>query len=162
MANELKKEVTITRILDVPRATVWRAWTDPKIVPKWWGPRGVTIPECEIEPRKGGKIHIVMLAGKELGPAEGTRWPMTGTFEEVTPQSRLVFAANAEDGNSQTILETRTTVTFDEIQGKTKVTVHTLLTKSTDTPQAKFAVQGMEMGWNQQMDKLGEHFKMNK
>jgi uncharacterized protein YndB with AHSA1/START domain len=156
MANEPKKEVTITKIFDAPRAVVWQAWTDPKIVTKWWGPRGVTTPTCEVDARKGGKINIVMLAGKELGPAEGTKWPMTGTFEEVTPQTKLVYSANALDEGSKTLLETTTTVTFEDLQGKTKLTVHVLLTKSSDTPQAKFAIQGMEMGWNQSVEKLGE------
>jgi uncharacterized protein YndB with AHSA1/START domain len=161
MANEPKKELTITRTFDAPREFVWKAWTDPKIVTKWWGPRGVTTPTCEVDARKGGKINIVMLAGKEMGNFAGQEWPMTGTFDEVSPQDRLVYVANALDNRSKTLLETRTTVTFDEIRGKTKLTVHTLLTKSSDTPQAKFAIQGMEAGWTQSLDKLAEFVKPN-
>jgi uncharacterized protein YndB with AHSA1/START domain len=158
MANEPRKELTITRIFDAPRTTVWKAWTDPRIVTKWWGPRGVTTPTCEVDARKGGKINIVMLAGKELGPAAGQEWPMTGTFDDVTPQDRLVFTSVAlqDRKGSRTLLETRTTVTFDDLHGKTKLTVHILLTKSSDTPEAKFAIQGMEGGWSQSLDKLGE------
>ena len=139
-------------------ATVWKAWTDPRIVTKWWGPRGVTIPTCEVDARVGGKINIVMLAGKEMGPAAGQEWPMTGTFEEVTPQDRLVFSANAlqDRRGSRTLLETRTAVTFNDFQGKTKLTIHIVLTRSSDTPEAKFAIQGMEGGWRQSFDKLGE------
>ena len=158
MANEPRKELTITRLIDAPRAIVWRAWTDPEIVTKWWGPKGVTTPTCEVDARKGGKINIVMLAGKELGDFAGKKWPMEGRFEEVAPQDRLVFTANALDDGSQTMLETRTTVTFAEEQGKTKLTVHIMLTRSSDTPQAKFAIQGMEMGWGQSLDKLVESF----
>jgi uncharacterized protein YndB with AHSA1/START domain len=44
MADELKKELTITRIFDASRDLVWKAWTDQKILQKWWGPRGVTNP----------------------------------------------------------------------------------------------------------------------
>ena len=69
MADELKKELTITRIFDAPRDLVWKAWTDQKILQKWWGPKGVTNPICEWDARLGGNIYIVMLAGKELGPA---------------------------------------------------------------------------------------------
>ena len=158
MANEPRKELTITRIFDAPRAMVWKAWTDPRIVTKWWGPRGVTIPTCEVDARRGGKINIVMLAGKELGPAAGQEWHMTGTFEEVTPQDRLVFTAIAlqDRKGSRSLLETRTTVTFDDLQGKTKLTVHILITRFSDTPEAKFAIQGMEGGWSQSFDKLGE------
>lgn len=158
MENKPRKELTITRILDAPREIVWNAWTDPKIVTKWWGPRGVTTPTCKVDARKGGKINIVMLAGKELGPMEGQEWPMMGVFEEVTPQSRLVFTAGAlqDKKGTQTLLETRTTITFDDLKGKTKLTVHILLIKSSDTPEANFAVQGMEQGWIQSVDKLEE------
>ena len=158
MANEPRKELTISRIFDAPRAMVWKAWTDPGMVTKWWGPRGVTTPTCEVDARKGGKINIVMLAGKELGPAVGHEWPMTGTFEEVTPQDRLVYTASAlqDRKGSQSLLETRTTVTFDDLHGKTKLTVHILLTRSSDTPEAKFVIQGMEGGWSQSFDKLEE------
>ena len=159
MANEPKKELTITCTFDAPRELVWKAWIDPKIVTKWWGPRGVTTPTCEVDARKGGKINIVMLAGKEMGNFAGEEWPMTGTFEEVSPQDRLVYIANALDDRSKTLLETRTTVTFDEMKGKTKLTVHILLIKSSDTAQAKFAIQGMEAGWTQSLDKLAELVK---
>jgi hypothetical protein len=59
------------------------------------GAERVTIPACDVDARRGGKINIVMLAGEELGPAAGQEWPMTGTFEEVTPQDRIVFATRA-------------------------------------------------------------------
>ena len=83
---------------------------------------------------------------------------MNGTSEEVTPQGRLVYTTNAlqDREGRQTLLETRTPVTFDDLQGKTKPTVNILLTKSSDTPEAKFAIQGMEGGWSQSFDKLGE------
>jgi len=148
----------MARTFDAPRAMVWKAWTDPEMVTRWWGPRGVTTPTCEVDARRGGKINIVMLAGKELGPAAGQEWPMTGTFEEVTPQDRLVFTATAlqDRRGSRALLETRTTVTFDDLQGKTRLTLHILITRSSDTPEAKFAIQGMEAGWSQSFDKLGE------
>jgi uncharacterized protein YndB with AHSA1/START domain len=148
----------MTRIFDAPRAMVWKAWTDPEMVSRWWGPRGVTTPTCEVDARRGGKINIVMLAGKELGPAAGQEWPMTGTFEEVTPQDRLVFTATAlqDRKGSRALLETRTTVTFDDLQGKTRLKLHILITRSSNTPEAKFAIQGMEDGWSQSFDRLGE------
>lgn len=84
--NDTRRELDITRTFDASLDIVWRAWTDSKLVAKWWGPRGVTNPVCEVDAMPGGKINIVMLAGKELGPAEGMKWPMIGVFKEVTPQ----------------------------------------------------------------------------
>jgi len=123
MADELKKELTITRIFDASRDLVWKGWTDQTILQKWWGPRGVTNPICEWDARPGGKIYIVMLAGKELGPVEGTKWPINGTFKEVIPQSRLVFVGGALDDmdrGSDTFIEHEVTVDFEDLGGQDK------------------------------------------
>lgn len=157
MADE-PKELKIVRTFDAPRELVWKAWTDQKIIQKWWGPRGVTNPTCEWDARPGGKIYIVMLAGRELGPAEGMKWPMKGTFKEVKPQSRIVFTGGAMDDvdrASDTFIEQEITVDFEDLGGKTKMSLHLVITKS-GGPKAAAALQGMTMGWNQQMDKLGE------
>jgi uncharacterized protein YndB with AHSA1/START domain len=158
MTDELRKELTITRIFDASRDLVWKAWTDQKIVQKWWGPRGVTNPICEWDARPGGKIYIVMLAGEELGPAEGMKWPINGTFKEVIPQSRLVFVGGALDDidrGSDTFLEHEVTVDFEDLGDKTKMNLHIVITKARG-PKAPAALQGMTEGWNQQIDKLGE------
>ena len=86
MENEPRKELTITRIFDAPRAMVWKAWTDPRIVTKWWGPRGVTIPTCEVDVSRVGKINIVVLAGEELGPTgDRSRVLRHPDYPEKTP-----------------------------------------------------------------------------
>ena len=151
--NDVKKELTLTRVFNAPKEIVWKAWTDPKLVEKWWGPRGVTNPTCIWEAKPQGNIHIVMLAGEELGSLKGQEWPMTGTFTEIQEPNKLVFTANALV-NDKPILEHMTTVTFEDQNGQTKMTVHIQVTKT--TPEAAGPLQGMEMGWNQQLDKLGE------
>lgn len=158
MANSNNKELTITRVFDAPRELVWKAWTDPKILEKWWGPRGVTNPVCEWNAKPGGNINIVMLAGKELGNFAGQKWPMTGTFKEVTPQSRIVYISNALDDVKNIMLEAETTVDFEELEKKTKMNLHVIVTKA-DEKKAAFALQGMEMGWNQSIDKLQEELE---
>lgn len=98
------KSLFITRTFDAPHDLVFKAWTDPKLIANWWGPRGVTNPVCELDARPGGSIHIVMLAGKELGDLKGQKWPMKGIFNEVIPPKRIVFTSSAiedEDGNPQ-------------------------------------------------------------
>jgi uncharacterized protein YndB with AHSA1/START domain len=152
-----KKDLVITRVFDAPRGLVWKAWTDPKLLKRWWGPRGVTNPTCEWDARPGGKIDIVMLAGKELGNFAGQKWPMTGIFREVKPQSRLVFASNALDDVKDILMETEVTVDFEELGGKTKMILHIVVTKS--DAKAAMALQGMEIGWNQSIDKLAEELE---
>lgn len=142
------------RILDASKEVVWNAWTDPKLVAQWWGPNGVTIPECEIDRRVGGKIYIVMLAGEAMGPFKGTRWPMKGVFTAVTPFSRLTYQAQAwtEGQEAETQIDQIADITFEEQQGKTKVTINVTITNADTAP--KMALQGMSHGFNQQLDKL--------
>ena len=149
------RELAITRTLDAPRELVWKAWTDQKLVQKWWGPRGVTNPTCVWEARTDGKIDIVMLAGEELGPLAGQKWPMNGAFKEVTPQSRLVFTSNAIDEHQEALLENVITVDFEEVGGKTKMTVRIAVTKAVPG-KTESMLGGMAQGWNQQTDKLVE------
>ena len=146
LANEAT--VTITRVFDAPRALVWAAWTDPKQMAQWWGPRHFTNPACELDVRVGGKIRIDM-----CGP-DGTIYPMTGTFRDVFVPARLVFMAEARDHAGKALLESLTTVTFVEEGGKTKLTVHAHAVGL--APIAPQMLAGMEAGWAQSIDKLDE------
>lgn len=158
---EPKKDITFERTLNASREVVWKAWTDPKLVAQWWGPEGVTNPVCEIDPRVGGSLHIVMEAGEAMGPAKGMRWPMKGTFTEVVVPERLVFLSSAFStaDEKEAALETTTEVTLTEDAGKTKMVVHTFVTKTNpgaggSFPSTDQMIAGMEAGWNQQFDKL--------
>lgn len=93
-----------------------------------------------------------MIAGSELGEMAGQRWPMTGEFKEVEEPSKLVFTGNAIVEGKE-VLQHLTTVSFEEADGKTHMTVHIQVTK-TVMPEAAGPLSGMEMGWNQQLDKL--------
>jgi uncharacterized protein YndB with AHSA1/START domain len=154
--EESKKELTLDRTFDAPIDLVWKAWTDSEMISQWWGPRGATTPTCEWEFKVGGNIHIVMLAGEELGPLKGQEWPMTGTFTQIDEPKRLVFTTTALR-DDKPMLKNLVTVTFEEQNGKTTMTVHIVVTKV--TPEAAGPLQGMEMGWNQQLDKLGEFLR---
>lgn len=102
-----------------------------------------------------------MLAGKELGPAEGMKWPMKGTFKEVVPQSRLVYTSGALDDvdrGSDTFIEQTVTIEFEDLGEKTSMNLHLVVTK-VEGPKASDAMQGMTMGWNQQVDKLAEELR---
>ena len=145
-----KRELHITRLLDAPRDLVYKVWTDPNHVAQWWGPKYFTNPLCEMDVRTGGAILI------HMQDADGVVYPMKGVFDEVVEPERLVFTAEALDGvDGPPILEDRTTVTFEEVDGKTLLTVHAVVTRA--TAQGELALEGMEQGWNEQLDKLAEH-----
>jgi uncharacterized protein YndB with AHSA1/START domain len=140
--------VTLKRVFDAPRALVWKAWTDPKMMAQWFGPRGFTIPVCELDVCKGGTLRIVM-----RGP-DGNDYPMKGVFLSVTEPERLVFTNIAIDNDGKHLLEGETTVTFSEEGGKTTLTLKTHAVGL--VPFAPSMLGGMEAGWTQSIDKLQE------
>lgn len=88
---------------------------------------------------------------------QAKEWPMNGVFDEVTPQSRLVFSSNALDVGRNILLECMVTVDFEAIGKRTKMNLRFTVTKA--DARAEFAIKGAESGWNQQIDKLGEELK---
>ena len=140
--------VEIVRVFDAPRALVWQAWTDPTMMAQWFGPRGFTIPLCELEVRVGGSLRIVM-----RGP-DGNEYPMKGVFREVVAPERLVFSNIAIDRDGNHLLEGETIVTFAEQAGKTTLTLKTHAVGR--VPIAPQMLAGMEAGWTQSIDKLEE------
>ena len=114
-----ERVLVIERIFDAPPSLVFKAWTDPKQVAQWWGPKGFTNPVCEMDARPGGALRIVMRA------PDGAEHPMTGVFREVVEPERLVFTSMALDAAGNPIIDGLTTVTFAEHGGKTKLALHT-------------------------------------
>jgi uncharacterized protein YndB with AHSA1/START domain len=150
------KEVVFERTYDASPKMVWQVWTNPEMIKQWWGPNNVIIPECEVDPRVGGKIYIVMEAGEAMGPYKGTKWPMLGEFTVVEPNSKLSYTAKAwtEGQNEKTTIDQTTELTLTEEKGKTQLKIRAVINKI--GPGAGMAVQGMEAGFTQQLDKLND------
>jgi uncharacterized protein YndB with AHSA1/START domain len=151
-ANHGEQEVTITRTFDAPRALVFKMWTDPEHLAKWWGPRGFTNPTCDVDVRPGGKIYIVMRGPP--GTPYSDDYPMTGEFQEIVAPERIVFMSYAIDKDGNVLIEGHNTVTFAEQGGKTTLTI-----KARAVARVAIGgqmIQGMEMGWTQSIDKLEE------
>jgi uncharacterized protein YndB with AHSA1/START domain len=148
------KVVDFERTYDAPVDKVWQAWTDAEQLKKWWGPDNVTIPECELDLRVGGRLYIVMEATEAMGEYKGTRWPMEGKFTEIEPNSKLTYEAKAwtEGDEEGTTLEQVQEITFAEENGKTKMKLKVTLNKIGS--KAGMAVEGMKWGFGQQFDKL--------
>ena len=155
--NMTPKTVTFERTYDASLEKVWQAWTEVEQLKAWWGPDGVTIPECEVDLRVGGRFYIVMEAGAAMGPFQGTRWPMEATFTVIEPEAKLSYTAKAwtEGDKEETWIDQVTEVMFTAAGGQTKVTL--TATVNAVGPKAGMAVQGMEMGFNQQLDKLSAY-----
>ena len=141
-----ERTLVITRDFDAPRELVFSAWTKPEHLAQWWGPRGFTLPSCELDLRPGGAYRFKM---KPL-ETEAVWWH--GVVREIVPPERLVLtcAVNRADG-SKISGETILTVTLEQIAGKTRLTLQ----------QGVFETAAIRddhsNGWNSALQRLAEH-----
>jgi uncharacterized protein YndB with AHSA1/START domain len=147
------REIVIARTFNGPAQIVFDAWTKPELVSRWWAPtsRRVGVVECEADVRPGGYYRYV------LRLENGHTFAFSGTYNEVTPPTRLVYtqiyeptASGAKPDAAAVII----TVTFDERDGKTHLLSRSLC-PSKDVRDAIIA-SGMEHGMRETMDLLDE------
>ena len=136
-----KAELLLTRTFNAPRKLVFKVWTDPKHLAQWWGPRGFTTKIREMDVRPGSVWRYAM-----RGPA-GNDYPFDGVYVEVVEPERLIFEGSIHASPEQRVW---TEVTFADRERKTEVTVRQLYSFESD------ATRGAMIGWNQQLDRLGE------
>jgi uncharacterized protein YndB with AHSA1/START domain len=147
-------ELNFTRVVDAPRELVFKVWTDPKHVARWWGPHHFTNPRCKWDARPGGAILVHM-----RGP-DGTVYPMTGAFHEVVPPERLVFISAVPGEGGSNLFEVLNTVTFVERDGRTAQTLTAKVVRK--TAGADQFLKGMEAGWTQSLERLEAHLAVQR
>jgi uncharacterized protein YndB with AHSA1/START domain len=138
-------EIYISRIYDAPVKMVWNAWTDPEQVAQWWGPRGFTLTTEKKDVRTGGVWNYTM-----HGP-DGVNYPNKTKFLEVEKYSRMVYDHGANDEQGPLF---RVTVTFAEVNGKTKME----MTMALPTPEAAIETKKFikKAGGDSTWDRLAE------
>jgi len=144
-ASAAELELVITRILDAPRELVFKAWTEPDRVIRWWGPRGFTTAHYELDFRPDGAYRVCMRS------PEGTEHWQRGVCREVVEPERLVFTFAWEDSEGKPGHETLVTVTLAEFGAKTKLTLHQAVF---ETVTARDLHQG---GWASALECLAEY-----
>lgn len=110
-----EREVVVTRTFNAPARLVFEAWTRPELFQRWWVPKsmGMTLLSCAMDVRVGGQYRLEF-------SFQGAQAAFFGTYQEVTPPSRLVWTnEESEDGAV-------TTVTFEEKDGQTLLVMHEL------------------------------------
>jgi uncharacterized protein YndB with AHSA1/START domain len=147
-AEEVQSELHLRRFFAAPRQLVFDAWTKPEMVKEWWGPKGFTIPVCEVDARQGGEFLIQM-----KGP-DGTLCGMKGRYVEFYPPYRFHYTGTPLDKNGSPACETWTSVYFEEKNGGTEVVVDGHFTKS--PADAALFLKGAREGWSQMLEKLAE------
>ena len=150
-ANAADRTLVTTRVFDAPREQVYRAWTDPTQLARWFPPEGFSSPRCEIDPRPGGVFRVDMKA-PDGPPLYGVFFPGPGTFREVVPNERLVFTMQPETGDGQKMPMVVTTVRFEDHAGRTRLTVEQTLPSVAE--YETMAKTGMVEGISQSLAKL--------
>lgn len=100
--------IEIVREFDAPRDLVFATWTDPALVPQWWGPEGITTIVDRMEPRKGGSWRYI-----HRGP-DGEEYAFSGVYHEVVAPERVTYTFEFEPMPGHALLET---VRFEELPG---------------------------------------------
>ena len=144
------REIVLTRVLDAPRDLVWRAWTEPDHLIKWWGPDGFTNTFHEIDIRPGGVWRFVM-----HGP-DGVDYDNKVVFLEVVRPERMVFDHGSGDDDAGAMF--RATVTFEAEGAGTKITLRSLFPTAEARDRAVREYGAIE-GGNQTLARLAEYLK---
>jgi uncharacterized protein YndB with AHSA1/START domain len=153
------KVLTIPRIFDASRELVWKAWTDPEHMMRWWGPKDFTSPSCKMDLRVGGRYLFCMRS------PDGKDYYSTGVFNKIDPLKEIVYTDSFADEHGNVVpashygmqgdlpLEQQVTVTFEDLGYKTKMTL-----KHAGMPAGEHGEMA-ELGWNQSFDKLAESLR---
>src|SRR3546814_884840 len=100
--------LVITRVLDAPRALVFKVWSQPEHLVRWWGPKGFSLPSCKMEFHPGGAFQCLMRS------PEGTEHRMHGVYREIVEPEKIAFTWTWIDADGNPGHETLVTVTLEE------------------------------------------------
>jgi len=141
------RELLLTRIIDAPRAKVFRAWTDPTLLKQWFAPLPYTTPVAELDVRPGGANLIVMRS------PDGTELPNRGVYLQVVENERLVFTDAYTEAWKPSEKPFMTVIlTFEDVGGKTRYTAR--VRHWTVADREAHEQMGFHQGWGQCTDQL--------
>jgi uncharacterized protein YndB with AHSA1/START domain len=135
----------VTRVIDAPRALVFKAWTQPEHASRWWGPGGFTILSCEMDARPGGRYR------SSARSPTGTVHTKRGVYREISSPERLVFTYAWEDGEGRPMHETLVTVSFEDLGPRTRLTLQQAVFQSEDLRDEHVA------GWTSCLERFAQY-----
>jgi len=139
------REIVSERVFDAPRDRVFAAFTDPELIPQWWGPRDQTTIVDQMDVRPGGAWRFV------IRDSDGAENGFRGTYREVSPPERIVQTFEWEGMPGHVLVET---VTLEDLGGRTKMTNISLF--HTTEERDGMLASGMESGMSESHDRLDE------
>jgi uncharacterized protein YndB with AHSA1/START domain len=151
------ERMVVTRIFDAPRELVWKAWTDPKYVMQWWGPKGFTSPVCKMDFRVGGKFLICTTT------PDGQEFWHGGEYHEIVPHEKIVSSMYFSDSKGNKVEPAELGIEHEAIEGAHDVILfedlgngQTKLTFIGNEPMESAKNSGQLEGMNQVLDKVAE------
>ena len=145
VADRGMRQVVMTRVFNAPRDRVFRAYTDPKLIPRWWGPRRYTTVVEKMDVRPGGRWRYVQR------DAEGNEFGFHGEYREIVPPERLVSTFEFEGMPGHVLLDT---ATFEDLGRRTRLTITSQFESVEDLEG--MVKSGMESGARESQDRLEE------
>lgn len=147
------REIEITREFNAPRRLVWRAWAEPELIARWWGPRDFNTRVEKHDFKVGGAWRFVL-----VGP-DGDEIPVVGTFREIVPMERFVttneFSPDFVNRTGMNVPKANImTVRFEDLGERTRVVLHIELQTADD--RRTLEEMGIVPGWNSSFDCLDE------
>lgn len=156
MTDYVRPNFRIERVFDAPPELVYRAWTDPLRMARWWGPQHFASPTCALDVRPGGAIRI------DMRTPDGTVFTMTGVFREVVPNQRLVFTAYAFQGSpdGEPGIESLSTVIFAADGRRTRLSWEEKVINY--RPDFMRAIANGDEGLRESLERLGAYLSAGK
>ena len=148
-ALSAERELVITRIFAAPRRLVFKMWTEPEHLVRWWGPRGFKTISGRMDVRPGGAWSRLMRT------PDGSVIRKHGVYREIVAPERLVLTYVTDDAADNPGPETLVTVTFTDLGGKTRLTLHQAGFESGAAREAHHA------GWTSCLERFVEHLSAN-
>jgi uncharacterized protein YndB with AHSA1/START domain len=139
------REIHIERVFDAPRDLVFATFTDPQLIPEWWGPRNMTTVVDEMDVRAGGSWRFI------TADCEGNETAFRGTYREVTPPERIVQTFEWEGMPGHVCVET---AVFEDLGDRTRL-INISLFHTTEERDGMLA-SGMERGLNETYARMDE------
>ncbi len=139
-------QIVITRSFDAPRDLVFKAFTDPEAIPRWWGQRDNQTVVDELEARPGGRWRFVQRAD------DGSENGFHGVYHDLVAPERIVYTFEWEGLPGHVLLET---ITLEEQDGRTHMTDASVFQSVSD--RDGMLQSGMESGAAESMDRLDEY-----
>jgi uncharacterized protein YndB with AHSA1/START domain len=149
------ERMVVTRVFDAPRELVWKAWTDPKYVMQWWGPKGFTASVCKMDFRVGGKFLICTTT------PDGQEFWHGGEYHEIVPREKIISSMYFSDSEGNKVEPAQLGIEHEAIEGAHDVILfedlgngRTKLTFIGNEPMESAKDSGQLEGMNQVLDKV--------